>query len=186
MLSGLQPDIAISFIDDVLIHGGATLREHLERVVLVLDRIGGAGYTFRPDKCYFGMESLEWLGCRVGGGTVRPDDSKTAQIREAPFPETADDLHKWVGLVQWCSKNLPNAAFELAPLHARLANKAAAVWPPTEEQQRCFDDIKAWLTDEKGPVLRLPDFTKPFYLLCDAARTIGLGVVVVQLDDDGC
>eukprot|EP00966_Prymnesium_polylepis_P065671 1523626-Prymnesium_polylepis.1 len=58
LLSGLQPDIAISFIDDVLIHGGATLRKHLERVVLVLDRIGGTGYTFRPDKCYFGMESL--------------------------------------------------------------------------------------------------------------------------------
>ena len=42
--------------------------------------------------------------------------------------------------------------------------------------------VKAWLTDPKGPILRLPNFEKPFYLLCDAASTVGCSAVLVQKD----
>ena len=56
--------------------------------------------------------------------------------------------------------------------------------PASEEEQAAFESIKAWLTDPKGPILRLPDFDKPFYLLCDAASTVGCSVVLVQKDEN--
>lgn len=183
LLVGLQPDICVSYIDDVIIHGGDTVEEHLLRVARVIDRIGGAGFTFRPDKCFVGFESIEFLGARIGHGTIRPDDSKTSQIREAEFPRTTEELSKWIGLVQYCSQHVPNCAFKLGPLHERMSRKDRG--PPTAEELHCFNEIKTVLTDPLGPVLKLPDFDRPFYLLCDAASTKGAGVVLAQIDEDG-
>ena len=183
LLTGLQPDVAISFIDDVLIFGGETVEEHLANVVKVLDRVGGAGYTFRPDKCFFAFESINFLGSRIERGTIRPDDEKVAQLRDAEFPATKELLQKWIGLVQWCSPHIPGCAFELGPLSARAS--AGATGPPTQQELECFEKLKKWLTDPQGPVIFLPDFEKPFYLLCDAANTVGLGVCLCQIDDQG-
>ena len=46
-----------------------------------------------------------------------------------------------------------------------------------EEQQRAFDKLKAKLTS--APVLKLPDFSKPFQMCCDAS-VVGLGAELSQ------
>ena len=44
---------AVGFIDDVLIFS-ETWEDHLLHVAAVLDRVGGAGFTFNPAKCEIG------------------------------------------------------------------------------------------------------------------------------------
>ncbi|KAL1511830.1 hypothetical protein AB1Y20_005115 [Prymnesium parvum] len=53
------------------------------------------------------------------------------------------------------------------------------------EERACFEELKRILTDEKEPVLMLPDFKKPSYILFDAASTVGYGAVLCQMDDNG-
>ena len=111
------------------------------------------------------------------------DDSKTKQITEAEFPRDADTLNQWLGLVQWCSQNIHRCALTLAPLHARkkaLTDKGGFDYEPTEEELASFAEIKEWISDPEKGVLALPDFESPFYLLCDAANTVGMGVIVAQ------
>ena len=185
LLVGLQPDVAISFIDDVLIYGGDTLEEHLINVVKVLDRIGGCGYTLRAEKCIIAARTADFLGFKIQDGTARPDDSKVAQVRDMQFPLAHEDLKKFNGLIQWCSPHIPDCALKLGPLQDRANDSSRNNTPASEEEMAAFESIKTWLTDPTGPILRLPDFDKPFYLLCDAASTVGCSVVLVQKDKDG-
>lgn len=52
----------------------------------------------------------------------------------------------------------------------------------SEDAQKAFQNIKQLLTTAQ--VLINPDFSKKFYLHCDASN-FGIGAVLVQLDDDG-
>ncbi|KAL1495621.1 hypothetical protein AB1Y20_016489 [Prymnesium parvum] len=71
----------------------------------------------------------------------------------------------------------------MGPLQERLNSHNSRA--PTPEERKCFEELKRILTDEKEPVLMLPDFEKPFYILFDAASTVGYGAVLCQMDDSG-
>ena len=182
-LAGLQPEVAISYIDDVLIHTAGSLDDHMIAVARVLDRIGGAGYTIRPDKTFIGVRSIEFLGHRIGGGTVKPDDSKTAQITKSEFPKDPASLQHWVGLVKYYSMHVERMALRLAPLQDRINSKSTQ--SPTAAELNAFSEIKAELTDPARSTLLLPRMDRTMYLLCDAASTKGAGCILVQRDDEG-
>ena len=55
----------VGFVDDVLIYSD-TWEDHLMHVAVVLDRIGGAGFTFNPAKCEIGKSHTKFLGLIVG------------------------------------------------------------------------------------------------------------------------
>ena len=145
--------------------------------------MGGAGFTFRPDKTMIAARSIEFLGYRIGHGHIQPDDDKVAQIKRMPFPKDPVSMRAFVGLVQYCASHVPRCAQKLGPLQQRA--DAGIASEPTEEELTAFTELREWLVDERGPVLALPDFNKPFYLLCDASDLYGMGSVLVQLDDQG-
>ena len=62
-----------------------------------------------------------------------------------------------------------------APISNLLLVEAPFVWG--EQQQRAFEQLKAKLTS--APVLKLPDFSKPFQMHCDAS-VVGLGAELLQ------
>ena len=62
-------EFAVGFIDDILVYSN-TWEEHLLHVALVLDRVGGAGFTFNPAKC--DIIGLLWPDImRPTSGTLR-------------------------------------------------------------------------------------------------------------------
>ena len=61
------------------------------------------------------------------------------------------------------------------PISDLLLVKGPFVWG--EQQQRAFEQLKAKLTS--APVLKLPDFSKPFQMHCDAS-VVGLGAELSQ------
>src|SRR5215471_6787003 len=63
------------------------------------------------------------------------------------------------------------------PLYDLLKKDAPYEW--TNHQQQSFDFLKQKLIE--APIVRYPDFTKPFFLYTDASGT-GLGAVLSQKD----
>ena len=63
----------------------------------------------------------------------------------------------------------------VAPISDLLLVKGPFVWGG--QQQRAFEQLKAKLTS--APVLKLPDFSKPFQMHCDAS-VVGLGAELSQ------
>ena len=61
-----------------------------------------------------------------------------------------------------------------------LKKEVKFIWTPVE--QEAFEMVKSMLTCE--PVLKAPDFSKPFQLAVDAS-SIAMGAVLMQVDDSG-
>ena len=67
-----------------------------------------------------------------------------------------------------------------APLINLLSKKIKFVW--TDDCQLAFDKVKLLL--QKSPILKSPDYEKPFKLIIDGSD-VGTGSVLVQEASDG-
>jgi len=87
-----------------------------------------------------------------------------------------------MGLAGYYRKFIPDFATIAAPLTDLTRKNAPNLvsWSPTCEG--AFTELKSRMCS--SPVLRSPDFTKPFIVHTDASER-GVGVVLSQLDDDG-
>ncbi|GFY08455.1 retrovirus-related Pol polyprotein from transposon 297 [Trichonephila clavipes] len=90
-------------------------------------------------------------------------------------PHNSKEVSKFLGMYQWYAKFIKNYA-DLCKLLYNLKRKLKKFfW--LIEAQKAFDVVKAAIT--KAPVLKFPDFKKPFELFSDAS-SIGVGVVLNQ------
>ena len=134
-------EFAAALMDDILIFN-ETWNKHLEHVREVLERLRKAGLTARPSKCSLGMDDVVYLGYVVGGGKVKPTESKVEAVKEFPRPKTKTDFRAFLGLRGYYRKFIPNYAEIAAPL-SDLTRKAA---PPiiswTDQCPRAFVELK--------------------------------------------
>ncbi|GFY66042.1 transposon Tf2-11 polyprotein [Trichonephila inaurata madagascariensis] len=90
-------------------------------------------------------------------------------------PRNSKEVSKFLGMSQWYAKFIKNYADLCEPLYNLKRKFKKFVW--STEAQKAFDAVKAAIT--KAPVLKLPEFQKPFELFTDAS-SICLGAVLNQ------
>jgi hypothetical protein len=56
---------ARAYIDDILVISNGTFNDHLAKIDLVLQRLESIGFCVNIRKCYFAMDSIEYLGYQV-------------------------------------------------------------------------------------------------------------------------
>ncbi|XP_054841809.1 uncharacterized protein LOC129333892 [Eublepharis macularius] len=167
---------ATAYIDDILIYS-PDWTSHLRHLRLVLQALRDAGLKANPTKSRLGFQELKYLGFLVGRGQLRPLPDKVASLEACPRPGTKKQLRGFLGLVGYYSKFIPQYASRASPLtdYLRKDQPNRVQWTP--QGQRAFEDLKAALS--ASPVLRNPDFDKPFILQTDASDA-GLGAVLSQ------
>jgi len=177
VLSGHQ-EFAAAYLDDVVIHS-STWSDHLRHLDAVLSRLSEAGLTANPKKCRLAMTQCSYLGHTVGSGVVRPEVAKTQAIKDFAIPVTKTDVRAFLGLAGYYRRFIPDFATLAAPLSdlTRKLAPARVSWSP-----ECGETFKA-LKKSLGtsPLLRNPDFSRPFVLQTDASER-GLGAVLSQRD----
>ncbi|XP_064470265.1 uncharacterized protein LOC135385018 [Ornithodoros turicata] len=149
------------YYDDLLI-ATSTWEDHLSALKTVLERIQNSGLTIRPTKCEIGFQKLPFLG---------------HTIREAPRPKTKKQMRSFLGLAGYYRDFVPNYATLASPLTDLTKKRANNIIEWTEAHQIAFDALKHALSEP--PILRAPDFNKPFVLRTDASD-VGLGAVLLQ------
>ncbi|GFX01449.1 retrovirus-related Pol polyprotein from transposon 297 [Trichonephila clavipes] len=103
------------------------------------------------------------------------DETKVRAIVEMKTPTTSKEISKFLRMFQWYSKLIKNYADLFEPLYNLKKKFKKFCW--SVEAQRAFDVVKTVITEV--PVLKLPDFEKPFELFTDASET-GIGAVLNQ------
>ena len=179
LLNGCQN--ADNYVDDVLGHT-STWSEHMEMLGDVFERVRQAGLTVRPTKCLIGFGNIGFTGHVVGNGIIRMEEEKLNKVRDAPQPQTKKQVRAFLGLAGYYRKFIPSFAEVAAPL-TDLTKKGCpnkVDWKP--EHEKAFTLLKDKLT--QGPILRIPDFDRPFVLGTDASDS-GIGAVLLQKFDDG-
>ena len=117
-----------------------------------------AKLTINLIKSEFGKGTVKYLGHIVGQGQVRRLDAKIQTITKFPIPTSWKELARFLGMAgyykNFCLKFLEIAA----PLTNLLSKKVKFVW--TDDCQLAFDKVKLLL--QKSPILKSPDYEKPF------------------------
>ena len=180
LLRGLRKFTA-AYLDDIVIFS-TSWEEHLLHLRTVLQRLQEAKLTIKPKKCQFGMNSCTYLGHVVGNGGVCPEAAKVLAVDAFPQPQTKKQVRAFLGLAGYYRKFIPNFATIAAPLTdlTRRSSPTRVPWSP--DCQHAFEQLKNSL--RSFPILRSPDFSKPFLLQTDASDR-GIGAVLSQTDDNG-
>ena len=179
VLSGLTRGSCHVYLDDVLVLG-ATLQEHNANLRKVFDRIRSAGLRLKPKKCDFAQESVEYLGHVVSADGIQTDPEKLRAVHQYPVPTDVRTLRSFLGLASYYRRFVPGFSKIAAPLNALTRKDIPFVWTPDCHQ--AFEKLKELLTSV--PLLRYPDFERPFILETDASGD-GLGAVLAQQQEDG-
>jgi transposase InsO family protein len=172
---------SVHFFDDVLV-ATEDWSSHLRALDGLLTELGKHGLTVRPSKVEAGFDSIEFLGHIVGEGSMRPVPAKVSKILNVTVPTTKKQVRSLVGLVSFYRRYVSNFASIVSPLVELTKKNQPNKVRWSDECQRAFDLIKNVLSSE--PVVRLPDFSRPFTVRSDASST-GIGAALMQSDDDG-
>jgi hypothetical protein len=107
---------------------------------------------------------VEYLSHIVGKDGVRVDPKKNEAMQNWSCPKNPKSLHAFLDLTKYYRKFVKNYGKIAAPLTSLLKNNDFT-WTPTTDQS--FQALKEAMCTTH--VLALPDFTKTFFLKCDAS-----------------
>ena len=167
------------YIDDVVIFSD-NWSDHIRQIKRFFQIMREAKLTINLMKSEFGKATVKYLGHIVGQGQVSPLDAKIQTIVKYPIPTSRKELARFLGMAGYYRNFCLNFSEIAAPLTNLLSKKVKFVW--TDDCQLAFDKVKLLL--QKSPVLKSPDYEKPFKLIIDSSD-VGTGSVLVQEASDG-
>lgn len=173
-LSGLPPECAFLYIDDIIVIG-CSIKHHLINLEKVFQKLRQYNLKLNPAKCKFFCADVTYLGHHISAQGIQPDKSKYSTILNYPEPQNVDDVRRFVAFCNYYRRFIPYFSDKAAPLNALLKKKAIFNW--SEKCQNAFKTLKTELLNPL--ILQFPDFKKPFILSTDASK-IACGAVLEQ------
>jgi hypothetical protein len=171
------------YMDDMAIHTkkreGETELQHILRhrsyVCRVLAKLLKHNLFLKPEKCTFEQPSIEFLGVQVSEGTVHMDDVKVEKVHKWLPPSNVTEVRKFLGFTGYYRYFIKDYSKIAKPLLLLTYNTTPWHW--NDEQQQAFKKLRDSMCQQ--PVLKQPNFTKPFAVFTDALA-YGVGAILSQ------
>lgn len=121
LLDSIFHDIKFKFLfhylDDLVIYS-KDFESHLQHISEVLKRLGEANLTVNPNKVKFAHHEISFLGHLVSHNSLRIDPSRTVAIRKAKPPRNVKEIARFIGMLNYFNKFIPNFSTIAAPLNS--------------------------------------------------------------------
>ena len=158
--------------DDIVIWE-KTLAEHDNRLRKVLLKVRESGLKLNKNKCQFCKNSIVFLGHIISSEGIRVDPSKTDAITKMSVPQSLTELQRFLGMLKYLAKFIPNFAEVNARLRVLL--KKDVVFKLQKSQLDVIEKLKTLITS--APILKIFDSNLPTRLKTDASSE-GLGALL--------
>lgn len=171
-------DFVFAYLDDLLV-ASSSGPEHEYHLRTLFHRLDDYGLVINPNKCVFGVATIEFLGHLVTPQGIQPLASKVKAIQDFPPPTSMKRLREFLGLLNFHRRFLPKCATFLKPLTDLLAIKKdpAAPLEWTDDAASAFATAKKALADATMLIHPVPD--APIRLITDAS-SVAVGAVLEQ------
>ena len=167
----------VEVIVDDLVVWGEDVEQHDVRLRQVLDRCRECNLKLNREKCHFRVSEVHYVGHVLSADGVKPDPQKVEAIIAMPTPANREDLQRFLGVVTYLSKFIPNMSQKSAALRQLLQKDVEWSWGQVEEDT--FTCLKTSISS--APVLKFFDPKEPVTLSVDASSK-GVGAVLLQND----
>jgi hypothetical protein len=172
-------DICYAYIDDMLV-ASTSEDEHEQHLRALFQRFSEYGVLLNPAICVFGTTEVTFLDYTVSAEDTRPLEEKVAAINRFQQPVLVKDLRRFLGMLNFYRRFIPQATSIQAPLHAALAGPKVKGSQPvdwTPAMVQAFEDCKASLS--RATLLAHPDLSATLALFTDASD-IAIGAALQQ------
>ena len=136
------------------------------------------GLKAKPSKCVWGMETVEYLGHRIGKLQVAVPEARTKAITKYRKPQKLSDIRVFLGVTGYYQKLIRNYALIAQPLSAALrkTKPKEIIW--TSEREKAFYMLKKALCDVCHLTIPMPEDT--YFVYIDASYMGISGVLNVS------
>lgn len=170
---------ATVYVDDLLVTS-TDWDEHCTRVEQVLRKLSENDITLKLEKSKFIAKEVQFLGFIISEKGITPAPNKIEVIQNFPTPKNKKQLQSFLGLCNYYRKFQQNYSELTAQFKPQLTTNKKWRWG--EQQMQTFSTIKEKFLETV--VLHHPDFTKPYFMNCDASN-VSLGAELYQEDEEG-
>eukprot|EP01135_Chromosphaera_perkinsii_P000175 Nk52_evm1s34 gene=Nk52_evmTU1s34 len=179
ILHDFLDDFVLCYLDDILIYSRSE-EEHLVHLEKVLIRLRANSIYLGIEKCEFFKDRVEYVGHIVSSSGIEMDPKKVSAIRSWHALRSVTEIRSFLGLLNYYRRFIPRLSAISRPLIQLTKKNVPFIW--TSACQTAFTELKRLATS--APVMKPPDFTRPFVLHTDACGT-ALGSCLMQRYDDG-
>ncbi|RXN36142.1 putative protein K02A2.6-like protein [Labeo rohita] len=123
ILEGLDGEISIA--DDVAVCG-VEEEDHDRNLISLMEGATETGLVFNSEICIIKQQSILFFGMTDKG--IRPDPAKVQDIQKMPAPQSKDDLHRFMGMMNYLSPYIPKFADKAHNLRGLLRNDSQWMW----------------------------------------------------------
>ena len=148
----------------------------------VFERFNANGITINPNKCRFGISELDFIGYHIDKDGITPLPGKVQGVQKFPKPETACQLRRFIGMVNFYHRFIPHIAEIMEQLHTLIAatRTKSQVLNWTDRALCAFESTKETLA--KVCLLSYPSTDAPTSIVTDTSD-IAVGAVLQQYVD---
>ncbi|MBW0586968.1 hypothetical protein O181_126683 [Austropuccinia psidii MF-1] len=153
----------IIYIYDIIVCS-ETLKNHLERLERLLQKIVQVNMKIYLKKCHFAYSELKALGHVVSGLSLGIDKTKVAEVLLQQIPQTKKEMQSFLGFSGYYIQHIKDFV-RIAKSLYELCDQQT-VYEMTGKRVKAYEELKNSLTN--SPFLLFPDWKLPFKLYIDA------------------
>lgn len=166
--------------DDILIFGkGQTMKDavadHNRNLRKLLQRLRENNCKLNKNKLNLCRSQVKFFGHILTSEGLVADESKVIAIQKMPPPNDKTDLLRFLGMITYLGRFIPNLSSESAILRKLTHDKS--VWSWSDKEQKEFEKLKLIVGDVT--TLKYYEIGKQLTIECDSS-SVGLGVAVYQ------
>lgn len=162
------------YIDDIIVYAKSKV-EHNKILQQIFNQARRYGVKFNKLKCEFALTEIKYVGHIISKEGIKADPDKIEAIKRIKTPQNSKDLQRFLGMVNYLAKFIPNLP-NLTP-NLRALIKKNVIWQWTECHEKEFNHLKEILSTR--PVLQFFDENSKLVLSVDSSSE-GLGAVLLQ------
>ena len=156
IFEGILHKIVETYLNDIVIYS-STLREHVEHVREVVNRLIRYVLKIRLAKCKIAQQQIEYLSHIVYHGCIKPNPKKVRDLLKYEPPFNKKQTQAFLGKSSYYKRFVMNFASIVTPLNDFI-KESKTKW--SNDMTNVVKLIQDKLTSE--PILILPQMDQPF------------------------